>query len=141
MPDRLAIPSAPQVSEELPVTHPWWQWTASFNVATSRYLPVARVHGADSEGVMMRWGLVLRAEGEYETRFGPALIPSDSLPGSAQLRDAWLNGQRGIVPILGFYVWQRTGGGFRQPRRCVWLIGACSESRSCGNVARRPRTT
>jgi len=112
---RLVIPSAPRVSAELAVKHPWWQWLASFNVAVSSNVPVARVHEAESEGVMMRWGLLLRREGEDKPRFGPALIASDSLLGSTELRSVWLNGQRGIVPVAGFYVWQHTASGLRQP--------------------------
>lgn len=112
---RLVIPSAPRVSAELAVKHPWWQWLASFNVAVSSTVPVARIDGADSEGVMMRWGLVLRGQDEGNVRFGPALIAGEALPGSAELRTGWLNGQRGIVPVAGFYVWQRTPSGFRQP--------------------------
>ena len=112
---RLAIPSAPRVSAELPVKHPWWQWLASFNVAVSSNVPVARVHGGDSEGVIMRWGLVRRSDDQKNLHFGPAVIASDSLLGSTELRAAWLNGQRGIVPLAGFYVWQLTASGFRQP--------------------------
>jgi putative SOS response-associated peptidase YedK len=115
MPDRLVIPEAPEVADELPVAHPWWQWSASFNVAVSRNLPVARMHDSETEGVIMRWGLVHRGEGEQTLGFGPALISSELLPGAGELRRAWLSGQRGIVPIAGFYVWQRTAAGFRQP--------------------------
>jgi putative SOS response-associated peptidase YedK len=27
----------------------------------------------------------------------------------------WFHGRRGIVPVAGFYVWQRTPAGYRQP--------------------------
>ena len=115
MTERLAIPGTRDLAEELAVSRPWWQCSACFNVAVSHSVPVARMYGAESEGVMMRWGLLVPGEVAGTVSFGPALVQSESLLSHAAVRGAWLNGQRGILPVAGFYVWQRHPGGFRQP--------------------------
>ena len=63
---------------------------------------------------MMRWGLVpASAKGDVTQGIGRA--PSDALQSAEALRSPWLHGQRGILPLAGFYVWQRTQAGHRQP--------------------------
>jgi len=112
---RLVIPSRGEVDGELPVERPWWQFSVRFNVAISQSVPVARMHEREREGVMMRWGLALKsARGDVSlTNYG--VVHSDALPSDQTLGTAWLYGQRGIVPIAGFYLWQRTPGGHHQP--------------------------
>jgi putative SOS response-associated peptidase YedK len=115
MSERLVIPDQADAENELSVAHPWWQFSVRFNVAVSQSVPVVRIHERESEGVMMRWGLVpSSAKGEVAGR-GCALVRADALLSSEDSRPAWLNGQRGIVPLVGFYVWQRTQAGYRQP--------------------------
>jgi putative SOS response-associated peptidase YedK len=115
MSERLVIPDRAEAESELSVAHPWWQFSVRYNVAVSQSVPVARMHERESEGVMMRWGLVPSSAKGDVARCGPACIPGDALPSSGDFRSAWLNGQRGIVPLAGFYVWQRTQAGYRQP--------------------------
>jgi putative SOS response-associated peptidase YedK len=112
---RLVIPSREEVDDELSVAHPWWQFSVRFNVAIAQSIPVARMHERESEGVMMRWGLAQKsAQGDVSfTSCGVA--HSDSLQAAPHLRTAWLHGQRGIVPLAGFYLWQRTPAGHHQP--------------------------
>jgi putative SOS response-associated peptidase YedK len=115
MSERLVIPGRADAEDELAVARPWWQFSVRFNVAVSQSVPVARMHERESEGVMMRWGLVpSRAKGDM-TLGGPACVRSDALSTEEDLRSAWLHGQRGILPLAGFYVWQRTPAGYRQP--------------------------
>jgi len=115
MSERLVIPDRTDAERDLSVTHPWWQFTVRFNVAVSQKLPVARAHGRESEGVMMRWGFVPSSAKGDVARGSCARVPADTLSGSEDFRTAWLHGQRGIVPLAGFYVWQRTQAGYRQP--------------------------
>jgi putative SOS response-associated peptidase YedK len=115
MSERLVIPDRGAAERELRVAHPWWKFSARFNVAVTQRVPVARVHGREAEGVMMRWGLVPASAKGNATRPGHARVRSDALQASADFRTAWLFGQRGIVPLAGFYVWQRTEAGHRQP--------------------------
>jgi putative SOS response-associated peptidase YedK len=137
MSERLVIPDRAQAESELSVAHPWWQFSARFNVAASQSLPVARVHGRESEGVMMRWGLVPASAKGDVARPGHAHLKSDTLQSSQEFRTAWLFGQRGIVPLAGFYLWQRTRAGHRQPYyvrlvvcRTAWSLAL----RCCGSV-------
>ncbi len=64
---------------------------------------------------MMRWGLVPASAKGDASRPGHARARRDALQTSPDFRTAWLFGQRGIVPLAGFYVWQRTEAGHRQP--------------------------
>ena len=115
MSERLVIPSRTEAESELSVAHPWWEFSVRFNVAVSHSLPVARMHECETEGVMMRWGLVPSSAKGDLTPGGYALARSDSLQSAEGSRSAWLHGRRGIVPLAGFYVWQRTPAGYRQP--------------------------
>lgn len=115
MAQRLVIPSREEVDRELKVAHPWWQFSARFNVAISQSVPVARMHERESEGVMMRWGLAhSTASGTIEfTTCG--LVHHDALPCARDLHSMWVHGRRGIVPVAGFYLWQRAAAGHEQP--------------------------
>jgi putative SOS response-associated peptidase YedK len=114
MSERLVIPDRADVETEVSVDHPWWQFSLRYNVAASHSVPVARMHGRESEGVMMRWGLVpASAKGDVRRR-GPARIYADCVS-SGDFRTAWVHGQRCIVPLAGFYIWQQTAAGHRQP--------------------------
>ena len=115
MNERLVIPDRAEAEHELAVAHPRWQFSASFNVAVSHTVPVARISGRKSEGVMMRWGLVAHSRRVDLTRDSCARVRSDALTSSENFSGAWLHGRRGIVPVAGFYVWQRTATGSRQP--------------------------
>ena len=64
---------------------------------------------------MMRWGLVPSSAKGDVARRECARVRGDALLSSEDFRSAWLSGQRGIVPLAGFYVWQRTQAGHRQP--------------------------
>lgn len=115
MSERLVIPDQADAARELAVARPWWHFSLRFNVAVSQSVPVARMHERESEGVMMRWGLVPSSAKGDVSRGGRAHARSDDLASLEDLRTAWLHGQRGIVPLAGFYVWQHTPVGHRQP--------------------------
>lgn len=115
MAQRLVIPSREEVEGELSVAHPWWQFSVRFNVAVSQRVPVARMHERESEGVMMRWGLALQtAQGTIDFT-DTGLVRSDALKTAQHLQRMWVHGQRGIVPLAGFYLWQRAAAGHDQP--------------------------
>jgi putative SOS response-associated peptidase YedK len=115
MSERLVIPDRADAESELSVAHPWWQFSVRFNVAVSQSVPVARMYQDESEGVMMRWGLVPSSVKGDVARREYSRVRSDALLSSEDFRTAWLYGQRGIVPLAGFYVWQRTQAGYLQP--------------------------
>lgn len=113
--ERLVIPDQGQAEEEVPAAHRWWTFTARFNVAPAQSVPIVRMHGDESEAVMMRWGFVPSPVKGSVTRLGSARINSGVLQSSKDFGIAWLHGQRCIVPVAGFYVWQRAPQGFRRP--------------------------
>lgn len=116
MSERLVIPSRSEVEHEFSVARPWWQFSVRFNVAVSHSVPVVRVHERETEGVMMRWGLVpSAAKGEVTQGKDNGQARSDALQSAEPFRFPWLHGQRGILPLAGFYVWQQTVTGHRQP--------------------------
>lgn len=113
--ERLVIPDQDLVEEEIPAARRWWTFAARFNVAPSQSVPIVRMHEGESEAVMMRWGFVPSPVKGAVTRLGSAHVSSRVLESSKDFGKAWLHGQRCIVPLAGFYVWQRTEQGFRQP--------------------------
>jgi putative SOS response-associated peptidase YedK len=115
MTQRLVIPSREEVDGELPVARRWWQFSVRFNVAISQSIPVARMHERESEGVMMRWGLAQKTAQGTINLTGCGSVRSDALKSAQDLRRMWVYGQRGIVPLAGFYLWQRAPAGNDQP--------------------------
>jgi len=111
---RYVIPEQPAAEREFSPAQRWWRFSPSFNVAPGRHVPAVRLHAGESEGVMLRWGLVsAEAKGDV-TQAGPsglALGETDR----ADWRAAWLNGQRCLLPLCGFYAWRRVPAGYRQP--------------------------
>jgi len=139
MAQRLVIPSREEVDSELSVARPWWQFSVRFNVAISQSIPVARMHEREAEGVMMRWGLAhTTAQGTIKlTNCGT--VRSDALGSAQDLRRMWVYGQRGIVPLAGFYFWKRTAAGHDQPyyvrlvNRSVFGVAAVWERAEAGD--------
>lgn len=115
MAQRLVIPSREEVDAELTIARPWWQFSARFNVAISQSIPVARMHERESEGVMMRWGLAHKTAGGSIDFTACGSVRSDALKSGQDLCRMWVGGQRGIVPVAGFYLWQRAPAGYDQP--------------------------
>src|ERR1700756_4309986 len=115
MAQRLVIPSREEVDGELSVARPWWQFSVRFNVAISQSVPVARMHERESEGVMMRWGLVQKTACGTINLTSCGSVRRDALRSGQDLHRMWTHGQRGIVPLAGFYLWQRAPAGYHQP--------------------------
>ena len=113
--ERLVIPDRTEVELDLTVQNAWWSFSTRFNVAASHSVPVARLHDKESEGVMMKWGLVPAEHPEDEPPLGTAFVTNDGVDTLETYRRVWLHGQRCIVPLAGFYLWQRAGAGHRQP--------------------------
>ncbi len=115
MPERYVIPDQREAEQTFSVAHPWWKFSASFNVAPPRYVPVVRLHEGETEGVMLRWGLIPAwAEGR-PLEGNTAFLPAERIERSDVSRASWENGQRCILPCAGFYAWQLTPAGYRQP--------------------------
>lgn len=113
--ERYVVPDQMLAERELAPERAWWRFSASFNVAPSRYIPAVRLHEGHSEAVMMRWGLI-PAWAKGDAASGQWLrLSCGALEGSPLFRGPWLNGQRCILPFAGFYTWRLTSAGYRQP--------------------------
>ena len=113
--ERYVIPDQAQVEREFSVARRWWRFSASFNVATPRYVPAIRLYEGETEGVMLRWGLIPSwAEGRPLER-SLIHIEAERVEHAEACRQPWLNSQRCILPFAGFYAWQLTPAGYRQP--------------------------
>ena len=113
--DRYALPDQAAAEREFLPAQAWWKFTARFNVAASQYVPAIRIHDGQSEGMMLRWGLIPSwAEGR-PTSDATACAEIDRIERSNIYRMPWLSGQRCILPVSGFYAWQLTRDKFRQP--------------------------
>ncbi len=111
---RYALPDQATVEREFMPSRAWWNFTAKYNVAPNQYVPAIRWHDAQSEAVMMRWGLI---PSSAEGRIGesPLTIDVSEIMESPIFRKPWLEGQRCILPMSGFYAWQLTNRRYRQP--------------------------
>jgi putative SOS response-associated peptidase YedK len=114
MSQRYALPEQAAVEREFMPSRVWWSFTAKYNVAANQYVPAIRWHDGRSEAGMMRWGLI-PASAEGRAGESPLTIDDGDIMESAIFRKPWLEGQRCILPMLGFYVWQLTNRRFRQP--------------------------
>ena len=113
--DRYVLPDQAAAEREFLPAKAWWKFTAKFNVAAQQYVPAIRVHEGQTEGMMMRWGLIPSwAEGR-PTGNATACANMTRIERSNVYRMPWLNGQRCILPASGFYTWRLTRENYRQP--------------------------
>jgi putative SOS response-associated peptidase YedK len=113
--ERYVLPVQIDAEREFEPAQRWWKFASNFNVSFPQYVPVIRAHQSTTEGVMMRWGLVPPdAEGVPLADERPD-FEFERLGQTPESRDPWLGSQRCIVPARGFYVWQLTSRGYRQP--------------------------
>jgi putative SOS response-associated peptidase YedK len=113
--ERYVLPEQDDAEREFEPAHRWWKFAPNFNVALPQYVPVLRAHDGVTEGVMMRWGLIPAvAEGIPNANEQPD-FDMEFLGHAPDSREPWLNSQRCILPVAGFYAWQMTSRGYRQP--------------------------
>ena len=124
MSERFTIPDQLTAEREFLPQRAWWKFEARFNVAAPQYVPAIRMHDGQSEAVMMRWGFIPAwAEGKAG-RHPARRVSVDRIARSNTYRAAWLEGQRCIMPFSGYYEWQLTAAGHRQP----WYVRVTDRS-------------
>jgi len=111
---RYALPDQPTVEREFMPSRAWWSFTAKYNVAPGQYVPAIRRHDGQSEAAMMRWGLI-PSSAEGRAGESPPSVDASEVMASPIFRSPWLEGQRCILPMSGFYAWQLTNKRYRQP--------------------------
>jgi putative SOS response-associated peptidase YedK len=113
--ERYVLPDQLATEREFMPAQCWWRFNPSFNVAPPQYVPAIRMHSGKTEGVMMRWGLIPAVAEGKESESDPPWVGLELAERSEPYRGPWLNSQRCILPVAGFYVWQMTGEKFRRP--------------------------
>ena len=114
--ERLVIPGREEVERELAVCNRWWSFETRFNVAPAQRIPAVRIHEKESEGVMLRWGLIPSSARREAPGPGATNIRLAALERCARnIATSGCTRQRCIVPMAGFYLWQPTAAGHRQP--------------------------
>jgi len=113
--ERYVMADAEQAEREFGVVRRWWQFSPSFNVGPSRYVPVIRMHDGQAEGVMLRWGLIPDWAEADAAKACAVTASLAEVEHAAATRGGWGLGRRCIVPMFGFYAWQMTWQGHCQP--------------------------
>ena len=87
---------------------------ASYNVAPTQHAPIVRIGPHGREMVMARWGLV--PPWAKDTSIGSRLINAraETAAEKPSFRSAFAQ-RRCVVPVSGFYEWQKRDGGSKQP--------------------------
>lgn len=111
---RYVLPEQIAAEREFLPANAWWKFAPKFNVAAPQYVPAIRVHEDQTEGVMLRWGLI-PAWAETEPETPKACVQSRRIERSKIYKTPWLHSQRCILPAAGFYTWQLTRDNYRQP--------------------------
>jgi putative SOS response-associated peptidase YedK len=113
--ERYVLPRQEDAEREFVPAQCWWKFTPSFNVSFPQYVPVMRRHDGAIEGVMMRWGFVPRSAEAVPLPNEQPDLGFEWIGQTPDTRDPWLNSQRCIVPMAGFYAWHLTAEKYRQP--------------------------
>jgi putative SOS response-associated peptidase YedK len=113
--ERYTVPGRAVAEREFMPQSSWWEYSQNFNVAPPQYVPAIRLHADESEGVMVRWGLIPSWTFGEPPSSGHVKVDLDHLERGDAFRDPWLNSQRCILPVSGFYVWRLTHRKYRQP--------------------------
>jgi putative SOS response-associated peptidase YedK len=115
MTQRYALPEQIAAEREFLPEQSWWQFPPKYNVAPKQYVPAIRMHDGKAEALSIRWGFIPSwAEGKPSAT-NRASVEIDRIERSKTYRMPWLSGQRCILPMSGFYLWQLTGENYRQP--------------------------
>jgi putative SOS response-associated peptidase YedK len=112
---RYVLPDQVAAEREFLPTTVWWKFAARFNVSAEQYVPAIRLHDKQSEGVMLRWGLIPSWIEGHPTGKARTRVQTSRIESSKSCRTPWINSQRCILPMAGFYVWQLTAEKYRQP--------------------------
>ena len=91
----------------------------SYNIAPSQNVPVVREQHGQRSCELIRWGLVPRWAKGIPPKLSTINARIETISTAASYRGPWKQGQRCILPALGFYEWQVRDTG-KQPFY-IWL--------------------
>ena len=100
---RYVLPDQAAAEREFLPATTWWKFAPKFNVSAPQYVPAIRLHDQQSEGVMLRWGLIPAWFEGQPTGPPHACVPGTHVDGSKIYSMPWRSSQRCILPAAGFY--------------------------------------
>ena len=101
----------------LPKAHSALNYPQRFNGAPTQDFPILR-YDPDAKTrtlSMMRWGLIPGWAKDDKIGYSTFNARSEELAGKPTFRGAWKAGRRCIVPVTGFYEWQKITPKEKQP--------------------------
>lgn len=103
---RYVSPDQISIDQDFDLVPCGWEFPINFNAAPSQAVPVIRVVEGQPDPLLMIWGF-----GEHDT----ANLPVEALRAGADAFGLLAQGQRCLIPALGFYAWRSTPGGTKRP--------------------------
>jgi putative SOS response-associated peptidase YedK len=88
---------------------------ASYNVAPSQEVPALRHVDDETEGVMLRWGLVPFFARGVPPKYSTINARVETIETAPSYRGPWKRGQRCMLLASGFYEWHIKEDGTKQP--------------------------
>jgi len=113
--ERYVLPDQLAAEREFLPGVAWWRFAPRYNVALTQFVPAVRLHSGQTEGVMLRWGLIPAWVEGASTGWHTRSVHAQRMGRSKSCRGAWQQGRRCILPMAGFYVWKLTAAQYRQP--------------------------
>ena len=87
----------------------------SYNVAPSQSVPALRHTDGQTEGLLLRWGLVPFFSKGLPPKYSTINARVETIETAASYRNPWKRGQRCVLPAAGFYEWHVKADGTKQP--------------------------
>jgi putative SOS response-associated peptidase YedK len=106
MSKRYVSPDQISIEREFDLVRSGWDFPANFNAAPSQAVPVIRVLEGQPDPVLLTWGF-----GGLES----ANLPVEALRLGPEEHGRLAEGQRCVMPAMGFYEWRAAPDGSRQP--------------------------
>jgi putative SOS response-associated peptidase YedK len=76
-----------------------------YNIAPTQMIPVVTKEG----WLATRWGMIAPWSSEITSKFATFNARSETIAEKATFRGAWKEGQRCVIPALGYYEWKKEG--------------------------------
>jgi putative SOS response-associated peptidase YedK len=103
---RYVSPDQLSIDQEFDLVRSEWEFPANFNTAPTAAVPVIRVIDDQPDTALLKWGF-----GDPVT----SVVTVELLNGASIDRGLLTQGQRCIIPALGFYEWRVNASGSKQP--------------------------
>jgi putative SOS response-associated peptidase YedK len=112
---RYVSPGEADIEREFSLIPRWEKLEPSYNVAPSQPVPVIRRVARETEGVLLRWGLVPFFARGIAPKYSTINARIETVETAASYRGPWKRGQRCLQLASGFYEWHVGADGRKVP--------------------------